>query len=171
MCRNPLLPKLLNHLHDFVPAPLVVPGGGPFAAQVRDAQKLWSFTDQVAHQMALLGMRQYGRLIASLAQLPTVEDFMAWDRQLRVWLPADDFLSPQLPSDWRVTSDSIAARIGRRLNAECLVLVKSVSLSQAPVSDLVDDYFPQAVGSLPYRVVSVAEWLAAPNPECICDSP
>ncbi len=35
---------------------VIVSGGGPFADQVRDAQKRWKFNDQQAHQIALHAM-------------------------------------------------------------------------------------------------------------------
>src|SRR5437763_974004 len=45
---------------------VVVPGGGPFADAVRDAQPRMGFDDSAAHRMALLAMEQYGCALASL---------------------------------------------------------------------------------------------------------
>src|SRR4051795_8041241 len=45
---------------------VVVPGGGPFADAVRDAQPKIGFDDDAAHHMALLAMEQYGCALASL---------------------------------------------------------------------------------------------------------
>ena len=45
---------------------VVVPGGGPFADAVRDAQPRMGFDDAAAHRMALLAMEQYGCALASL---------------------------------------------------------------------------------------------------------
>ena len=35
---------------------VIVPGGGPFADTVRDAQQIWRFDDATAHAMALLAI-------------------------------------------------------------------------------------------------------------------
>jgi 5-(aminomethyl)-3-furanmethanol phosphate kinase len=45
---------------------VIVPGGGPFADEVRAAQKRWCFDDAMAHRMAMLGMAQYGLMLAAL---------------------------------------------------------------------------------------------------------
>jgi aspartokinase-like uncharacterized kinase len=41
---------------------VVVPGCGPFADQVRQAQHRWGFDDSTAHIMALLAMSRRGGL-------------------------------------------------------------------------------------------------------------
>ena len=48
---------------------VIVPGGGPFADEVRLAQKRLKFSDAVAHHMALLAMEQYGRVHRRLGSL------------------------------------------------------------------------------------------------------
>ena len=45
---------------------VLVPGGGPFADAVREAQPKMGFDDAAAHHMALLAMEQYGRALVSL---------------------------------------------------------------------------------------------------------
>ena len=47
---------------------VIVPGGGPFADQVRDAQKRWKFNDQQAHKMALHAMDQFGIMLCGIAE-------------------------------------------------------------------------------------------------------
>ncbi|HCC82688.1 MAG TPA: delta 1-pyrroline-5-carboxylate synthetase, partial [Methylophaga sp.] len=42
---------------------VIVPGGGPFADMVRQAQQLHKFDDQHAHHMAILAMAQYGLML------------------------------------------------------------------------------------------------------------
>lgn len=113
---------------------VIVPGGGPFADAVRDAQRLRPFSDAAAHHMALLAMQQYGLLLADLkpALLP-VHNAPALRIALRsgqtpIWLPATMALAAtDIEQSWRVTSDSLALWLARRLNAERLVLVKSVA--------------------------------------------
>src|SRR5947209_141724 len=49
---------------------IVVPGGGPFADCVRDAQGYMRLSDAAAHRMALLAMEQYA--IACASSFPDV---------------------------------------------------------------------------------------------------
>lgn len=73
---RPELKRVLAHAAGLVKAPhnaVIVPGGGPFADQVRRAQQRWLFADETAHQMALLAMRQYGLMLAALSGLPVAE--------------------------------------------------------------------------------------------------
>src|SRR5689334_63854 len=72
---------------------VVVPGGGPFAEQVRIAQPRMGFDDTAAHHMALLAMEQFGHALASFdARLSPADTIAALRRALRdrrvpVWLP------------------------------------------------------------------------------------
>ena len=60
---------------------LVVPGGGPFAGAVREADGRHGLSDTAAHRMALLAMDQYGLLLADQAPgavaVPSVGDARA----------------------------------------------------------------------------------------------
>ena len=114
---------------------IIVPGGGPFADLVRDAQHHWEFDDEAAHRMALHAMQQNGLLLAALcpALLPAeTESDMRTIRskgRTALWLPLTMSISnPHLDASWSVTSDSIAAWLARHLNAERLILVKSCRL-------------------------------------------
>lgn len=46
---------------------IIVPGGGPFADQVRHAQRLHRFDDSAAHHMAILAMAQFGLMLTDMA--------------------------------------------------------------------------------------------------------
>jgi len=73
---RPELRRVLAHAAALVKAPhsaVVVPGGGPFADQVRRAQQRWPLADGIAHNMALLAMRQYGLMLAALSDMPAAE--------------------------------------------------------------------------------------------------
>lgn len=113
---------------------VLVPGGGPFADAVRAAQRRWPFDDTTAHQMALLAMHQYGLLLGGLRPELVAADSVAAMAAARragripVWLPAPMVLAAaELEASWRLTSDSLALWLARRLNASRLVLVKSVT--------------------------------------------
>ena len=46
---------------------VIVPGGGPFADEVRRADRRFSLGESPAHWMAILAMDQYAYLLATLA--------------------------------------------------------------------------------------------------------
>lgn len=110
---------------------VIAPGGGPFADQVRSAQARWRFDEGTAHDMAILGMRQYGLMLAGLGGLRTgtsVGELEAAirDGQAVVWLPLPENLGG-IPASWDITSDSLAAWLAGQLGAKHLLLVKSVA--------------------------------------------
>ncbi len=128
---------------------LVVPGGGPFADAVREADRRLRLPDDAAHWMAVLAMDQYAHLVAArLAGSVIVEE----PREIATALSAGHVpvLAPSrwlrkadpLPHAWTVTSDSIAAWVAGRVGARRLVLVKPPG---ATVGDLVDSYFARAL--------------------------
>lgn len=111
---------------------IVVPGGGPFADEVRRAQRVWRFDDVVAHRMALLAMQQYGLMLcgveAELQAAETEADLRTALQQGRaaVWLPWQMAAAANdIPMNWNVTSDSLAAWLANRVSASSLALVKS----------------------------------------------
>ncbi|WP_442578801.1 amino acid kinase family protein [Mesorhizobium sp. ASY16-5R] len=113
-------------------APLVVvPGGGPFADTVRDAQRSMGFSDAAAHKMAILAMEQFGQVILDrhprFVPAPSVDDIEAASAtgRIPVWMPSEMAVSaPEIPVSWDVTSDSLAAWLAGRLEAETLLLIK-----------------------------------------------
>lgn len=148
--------NLCHWLRSLVGLPVVlVPGGGPFADQVRNAQQRWKFADDAAHHMALLAMEQYGRMVCALqpglepASSPSeIQDIL--ERGIvPVWMAADMALEEsQLERSWDVTSDSLAAWLTGELSAEALLLIKSAAIEPAPAcldelteSGLVDKEF------------------------------
>ena len=119
---------------------VVVPGGGPFADAVRDAQPKIGFHDDAAHHMALLAMEQYGCALASLNRALVPADSLAMIREalaaekVPVWMPARMALAAKdIPASWDVTSDSLAAWLAGQLGARQLLLVKHVGLGAATV--------------------------------------
>jgi 5-(aminomethyl)-3-furanmethanol phosphate kinase len=116
---------------------VVVPGGGPFADQVREAQSKWRFSDAAAHSMALLAMEQFGQMICDLQQGLTpastpAEIHAALLRgETPVWMPSAMVLpAPDIQQSWDVTSDSLAAWLCGALQISQLLLVKSVRVTE-----------------------------------------
>jgi aspartokinase-like uncharacterized kinase len=125
---------------------IVVPGGGPWADDVREAQKREGFDDRVAHLNALRAMEQYGRVLAGTRAGLIPANSIAIIRevleknQVPVWMPYQMVVAdPSIPESWDVTSDSLAAWLADKLNASVLVLVKSFAVSepQPAIEDMV----------------------------------
>ena len=112
---------------------VVVPGGGPFADQVRRIQDHHGFGHSAAHYMALLAMEQFGAMLCSLQSglMPAtaVSEMRAALKRgdTPVWMPAPMAMAaPEISHSWDVTSDSLSAWLCGRLGADALLLVKSL---------------------------------------------
>ncbi|CAH9014497.1 amino acid kinase [Candidatus Nitrosacidococcus sp. I8] len=135
---------------------VIVPGGGPFADQVRTAQKQWKFADSYAHHMALLAMDQFGYLLQSLAPELSLAAGIAEinkaleENKIPIWLPSKELINhSDIPQTWEMTSDSLALWLTYQLAASRLILVKSIKLSQTKLKaidlaqqGIVDPIFP-----------------------------
>lgn len=127
----PLVVKLGGSLYTHVPMLipvlrssqrplLIVPGGGPFANEVRQA----GLDDETAHWEAISAMGRYGRYVASHG-LPVTEMLTIPDRTA-LFLPGPSLREQDpLPHSWDVTSDTIAAWVAAELRLD-LLLLKSV---------------------------------------------
>ena len=110
---------------------VIVPGGGPFADHIRDAQRRLDFSDKAAHAMAILAMEQFGHLLLDrderFVPARTLSDIRSAMQRRRpaVWLPAPLALwASELPASWDTTSDSIAAWLAGGLDCRSLLLIK-----------------------------------------------
>lgn len=138
---------------------VIVPGGGPFADQVRVSQKEMHFSDAAAHEMAILAMEQFGIVIAerhprfqparSLHDLQTVLAGGA----VPVWLPSQMTRHADIAQSWDVTSDSLAAWLCREIGGRHLLLCKQVDLESLPQdlralvdNGVIDAMLPELVG-------------------------
>lgn len=134
---------------------VIVPGGGIFADAVRESQKLSNSSDAVAHKMAVMAMDQYAVLMTGLnPALVTAESELeiaerGWQHRTVVWMPSKMVCADEtIPATWQVTSDSLAAWLASRLNAQQLILVKSqrpkleqISLERLIKDGMVDEHF------------------------------
>ena len=124
---------------------IIVAGGGVFADAVRDAQAKTGIDDATAHQMALLAMDQYATLMAGLNEdlvmassvLEIAE--LCLQNKVIVWKPSEMVLADKdLPRSWNLTSDSLAAWFAAKLNAQHLLVVKSMAFDDAEVIEVED---------------------------------
>lgn len=167
---------------------VIVPGGGPFADAVRQAQRRHATSDRAAHAMALLAMHQTGLLVEDLqSRFVAVETMAEIRKALRsnvipVWLPSRMCATDSLiPEDWSITSDGLAARLAERLGFMGLVLVKSCRVAagrtagELSADGIVDPVFAAIVtrSGLSFRIFGPGEerelaelCCATPQPAC-----
>lgn len=147
---------------------IVVPGGGQFADKVRDLQNVLRFDDTSAHRLAILGMHQMAELYFTLqprfaaADSPDGFTRVLAVGQIPVWLPLRMCEGDgEIPADWSITSDGLAARLAERLGALPVVLLKSAAVDATSdarrLADegVVDPVFPDIVAraGLDWRVL------------------
>jgi aspartokinase-like uncharacterized kinase len=149
---------------------VVVPGGGPFADCVRDAQLTMGFDHRTAHEMALLAMTQYGRALVGVAACLVMADGIAAieaalrSRQVPVWSPLPMLRgAADVEPSWDVTSDSLALWLAGQLAALDVLLVKRRRPDAGAVGSLVADglldaAFPRFLAGYAGRV-----FIAAPE--------
>ncbi|HTT09823.1 MAG TPA: aspartate kinase [Burkholderiaceae bacterium] len=166
LSRDPLLKSWLETLVELGSGRVViVPGGGGFADEVREQQELWRFDDLAAHNMAVLAMAQMALMMKgicpALALATGDADLRRTVQQARVpvWLPFEVLREQRDPlTTWGVTSDSLAAWLANRLNAEELVLVKacaiepSMDVVQFVAAGILDQEFPRFTSEAAYAV-------------------
>ena len=136
MSRDPVLKEWLETLVELGSGRVViVPGGGGFADEVREQQELWRFGDLAAHNMAVLAMAQMALMMQgicpALALATSDADLRRTVQAARVpvWLPFEVLREQRdMLTNWDVTSDSLAAWLANRLNAEELLLVKACAI-------------------------------------------
>jgi aspartokinase-like uncharacterized kinase len=112
---------------------IVIPGGGDFADVVRAFDQRFTLSDKVSHNMAILGMDQFGLLLSDVIpnsrtfrELESIKQILKL-RTVPVMLPSKlMFKKNPLPHSWAVTSDSIAAYFAIKLQTTNLILITDV---------------------------------------------
>lgn len=124
---------------------VIVPGGGIFAEHIRNAQKKWQFSNISAHHMALLAMEQYAHLLKSWSPQLSLNDCAEGisravkQKKIPVWLPYKMLAAyPDITPDWNTSSDSLALWLGQHINAEHIILIKSLSHRNLTIKQLSD---------------------------------
>ena len=134
---------------------VIVPGGGRFADRVRASQTELNLNDVSAHVMAIRAMEQFAEVLCGLNPnlhpiIHTGEiDVINKKSAIPVWFPGKLLAGqPDIPASWQVTSDSLALWFAGKINAEALILIKSIGhktrdVGQLAASGYLDEYFPQ----------------------------
>jgi aspartokinase-like uncharacterized kinase len=152
---------------------VIVPGGGPWADEVRILQSQLGFDDRRAHRLALRAMEEYGRVLVGMKPgLVPAADVAAIRGALEnatvpVWMPHDMVVADaSIPESWEVTSDSLAAWLAALLGASELLLVKSLeqvdaraSVAEMAARGWVDPGFPRyASGRFEVRMLGKSDY-------------
>ncbi len=148
---------------------VLVPGGGPFADAVRDADRKLGLGCDAAHWMAVMAMDQYAHLLG--ARIP--RGVVIWNPSRiaaahtagRVpvlapyrWLRRADPVS----HSWDATSDTIAAWIAITLGAAHLVLLKPAAGAARDMTDAqFDSVLARAKSTAPLVSICTARTLGA----------
>ncbi len=173
-------PRLSRWLDACSSPVMLVPGGGSFAAAVRELDRIHQLGEERAHWLAIQAMSQAARFLATL--LPrgelalTLAACPAISRagQIAV-LDVASFCAAdeRLPHSWDVTSDAIAARIAQVSGARRLILLKSVGLEgglswqEAARRGLVDPAFADVIAAAPALAVELIDFRAAASVETV----
>lgn len=170
----PDLPQRIQRLkrERYADVPVVIiPGGGPFADVVRKLDPTHRLKPLQSHHLALDAMRLSANFVASTlghdmaiaepeqqnAQIEAWHQSESESAAIEVWdvisswhalQPGLASLVGTLPTDWTLTSDSIAAALAAFWKAERLVLCKSIDRPSPRIQDwaeteAVDAFFPQ----------------------------
>lgn len=169
---------------------LIVVGGGAAADVVRDWSCIHALSEETAHWLALRSLSLNRALVRNL--LPESREVSSreaaeslWSEENRPLLldveaclrEAESLDQSLLPHGWDVTSDSIAAWIATRWEANELVLLKSTSLpanltlDEASRLELVDLFFRHLANETPRvswcnlrdETACVVTWLDPPQ--------
>ncbi len=132
--------KKLAHVAKHTPV-IIVPGGGIFADQVRDAQTLHPISDEAAHHMALFAMAQFGLLLSSYSTgyqfIHHPSECKHTSSGLMIWLPNSDLTREvTVEQSWNITSDSLALWFSQSVLATKLILIKSIKVTNFSIETL-----------------------------------
>lgn len=151
---------------------VIVPGGGTFADKVRDLQNAIRFDDASAHRLAMLGMHQMAEIYFTMDDRLAPSDSLDGIARVQavglvpVWLPLQMCQSdPDIPADWTITSDGLAARLAERLGGAPLVLLKSLHVTGDKTAEalardgVIDAAFPAiaARAKLDWRILGPSQ--------------
>ncbi len=133
---------------------VIVAGGGLFADQVRVIQKKWQLNNVTSHEMAILAMQQMALLFQGLQpRFKCIESIDNMKPQTTecpiIWLPQIQELNQAgIAANWNITSDSLAAWLATKIQADQLTLIKSTQVADNSSSskkwfdtDIVDTEF------------------------------
>jgi aspartokinase-like uncharacterized kinase len=162
----PGLGQRLEHWLKTLPSSwvLLVPGGGPTVDVIRNFERQHGLGEESAHWLALRALSVSAHFLAAVLSLrrsprPAViadlqdADAIWSQRGLPILDPfrfaqEDEDRPGRLPHSWSVTSDSLAARVAMRFQAQKLILLKSTDIPNDWMKaerGIVDPYFEEII--------------------------
>ena len=164
---SPGLPGLLALLADYGRSrAIIVPGGGRFAERVRAEQRATGMDDAAAHHLAIRAMEQYAAVLCGmeprLYPIAGISEICGagGEATVPVWLPGKQLAGQHdIPANWQVTSDSLSLWFAGKVNAEALILLKSVpnktnDAQELAASGYLDEYFPEMMKKTALRTIT-----------------
>lgn len=172
------LAAAVNHWLNAHPADqtMIIIGGGKLIDAVRELDQNHKMASEQTHWMCVDLLTATACFAADLFGWPLITTEQQWkelvqrgkkspnlqshERQPTVITPtvfynrSTNVPNTQVPHDWRTTTDSIAALLAHKIDADELVLLKScpiakhMSLSQLADSGIVDEAFPGVAADL-----------------------
>jgi aspartokinase-like uncharacterized kinase len=141
---------------------LFVPGGGRLADVIRGFDRQHVLGEERAHWLALRVLSVNAHFLSDLVGAPVLPSPHQLDKSVAVLDPYSFCLEDEgqpraLEHSWRVTSDSVAARVAEVVGGD-LVLLKSVDCpsamcwADAARAGMVDEAFPELFASSGIRV-------------------
>jgi len=165
--------RLKNYLADFSrPRKVLLTGGGEVVEQIRRWDRAYALGEEPSHWIALRALTISAlvleRIVPELRYVELASELpQAWADGRVPLLDAyrfikdiDEYSRDPLPRRWRVTSDSIAARMAAVLGAAEVILLKSVTppdgmtVAEAANEGIVDPHFPVAAQGV-QRILTV----------------
>lgn len=145
---------------------VLIAGGGAFTDVIAKAQTHHDLSDEETHWLCIKALGVTASLLKAFlpeAKLTNQPLELADSAEPSLWiLDSEQLLKSetasevvrQLPRDWTVTTDSIAAAVAVELQVTELMLLKSKSCPQKTLPSLalekfVDSYFPTATAPIP----------------------
>lgn len=124
---------------------LIVPGGGVFANLVREEQKTINFDDLTAHNLSILSMMKVGYILHSMipnnSRIIRSENelYLLEKNKIGIWCSDSQITNAKNEfTNWRITSDTIALNLSKRIGARMLIIIKSCDIinKKGPISSM-----------------------------------
>lgn len=168
---------------------LIVPGGGEFADLVLKYYETHKLNLKISHDACILAMDIVGMIISNFTKIEASYEL----RKNIIFLPSQFLFKSELEISNKTTSDSISVFIAEKINANFIILLKSVDgikyngkiLKEIKADDLkkiktkvVDENFPEFIkkynkqafiinGKFPERINSVKDLIENRNEKVI----
>ncbi len=166
-----------NRHHSTTPS-LAIVGGGDLVNAIREIDAISSLNTTEIHWLCVELLGHTFQLLKQRLDWPVIEssdELARWTKEPREFaqttlVRVDTFYNQQstsgrddLPENWDTTTDSIAAMLAKRVNAEELIILKSCdipefdSLSDLASQGIVDHAFPEASRGIKKIVIEKLE--------------